>query len=82
VAHVLVERGLFGYDTPIVELWPEFGAHSKEGVPAETTPQDPCDWDEMCAVIGKTDVDCQPEQKGSSWPKTSPHIQTLPAKSP
>ena len=23
VAHVLVERGLFGYDTPIVELWPE-----------------------------------------------------------
>src|SRR5918997_3427116 len=30
VAHVLVERGLFGYDTPIVELWPEFGAHGKE----------------------------------------------------
>src|SRR4028119_744743 len=31
VAHVLVERGLFGYDTPVVELWPEFGAHGKEG---------------------------------------------------
>src|SRR5262245_26336174 len=30
VAHVLVERGLFGYDTRIVELWPEFGAHGKE----------------------------------------------------
>src|SRR5947209_11700755 len=31
VAHVLVERGLFSYDTPIVEFWPEFGAHGKEG---------------------------------------------------
>jgi CubicO group peptidase (beta-lactamase class C family) len=30
VAHVLAERGVFGYDTPIVELWPEFGAHGKE----------------------------------------------------
>src|SRR5215212_6397945 len=53
VAHVLVGRGLFGYDTPIVELWPEFGAHGKEaatvrhvlthtvgvpGIPADTTP--------------------------------------------
>ena len=53
VAHVLVERGLFGYDTPVVELWPEFGAHGKEsatvrhvlthtvgvpGIPANTTP--------------------------------------------
>jgi CubicO group peptidase (beta-lactamase class C family) len=25
-------RGAFGYDTPVVELWPEFGAHGKEGV--------------------------------------------------
>jgi len=24
LAHVLVERGLFGYDTAIAELWPEF----------------------------------------------------------
>ena len=30
VAHVLVERGALDYDTPIVELWPEFGAHGKE----------------------------------------------------
>ena len=30
VAHVLVERGQFDYDTRIVELWPEFGAHGKE----------------------------------------------------
>src|SRR5215218_6727116 len=66
VAHVLVERGLFGYDTPIVDLWPEFGAHGKEsatvrhalthtvgvpGIPADTTPEDLCDWDKMCGVI-------------------------------
>src|SRR6267378_7939416 len=30
LAHKLVERGTFGYDTPLVELWPEFGAHGKE----------------------------------------------------
>jgi CubicO group peptidase (beta-lactamase class C family) len=66
VAHVLVERGLFGYETPIVDLWPEFGAYGKEaatvrhvlthtvgvpGIPAGTTPEDLCDWDKMCAVI-------------------------------
>lgn len=66
VVHVLVERGVLGYDTPIVELWPEFGAHGKEratvrhalthsagvpGVPAGTTPEDLCDWEGMCAAI-------------------------------
>src|SRR5215210_5326894 len=66
VAHVLVERGLFGYDTPVVELWPEFGANGKEratvrqvlthtvgvpGIPDDTTPEDLCDWDKMCAEI-------------------------------
>jgi CubicO group peptidase (beta-lactamase class C family) len=66
VAHVLTERGVFGYDTPIVELWPEFGANGKQaatvrhalthsvgvpGVPADTTPEDLCDWRKMCALI-------------------------------
>jgi CubicO group peptidase (beta-lactamase class C family) len=70
VAHVLVERGLFGYDTRIVELWPEFGAHGKEsatvrhvlthtvgvpGVPADTTPEDLCDWEKMCAAIADSE---------------------------
>jgi CubicO group peptidase (beta-lactamase class C family) len=70
VAHVLVERGLFGYDTPVVELWPEFGAHGKEGatvrhvlthtvgvpgMPADTTPEDLCDWDKMCAAIADSE---------------------------
>jgi CubicO group peptidase (beta-lactamase class C family) len=71
VMHVLVERGVFGYDTSIVELWPEFGAHGKQsatirhalthsvgvpGVPADTTPEDLCDWQKMCAAI----ADAQP----------------------
>src|SRR5947207_7203323 len=58
VAHVLSERGLFGYDTPVVELWPEFGAHGKQavtvrhvlnhsagvpGIPLDTTPEDLCE---------------------------------------
>lgn len=30
VAHVLVERGVFDYDTRVVELWPEFGTNGKE----------------------------------------------------
>ncbi len=66
VAHVRAERGLFGYDTRIVELWPEFGAHGKEGatvrhalsqsvgvpgLPPEVTVEDMCDWDKMCAII-------------------------------
>jgi len=66
VAHVLVERGVFGYDTPVVELWTEFGAHGKDGVtvrhalthsagvpgmPADLTPEDLGDWQTMCALI-------------------------------
>jgi CubicO group peptidase (beta-lactamase class C family) len=66
VAHVLVDRGVIGYDTPIVELWPEFGARGKEtatvrhalthtvgvpGVPADTTPEDLCNWQKMCEAI-------------------------------
>ena len=66
VAHVLVERGLFSYDTPVIELWPEFGTNGKEGatvrhvlthtvgvpgIPDDTTPEDLCDWEEMCTEI-------------------------------
>jgi len=78
VAHVLVERGLFDYDTPVVELWPEFGAHGKEaatvrhvmthtvgvpGIPADTTPEDLCDWDKMCAVIADAEPWWEPGTK-------------------
>jgi CubicO group peptidase (beta-lactamase class C family) len=78
VAHVLVERGVFSYDTPIVELWPEFGAHGKQtatirhalthtvgvpGVPADTTPEDLCDWQKMCAAIADAEPWWEPGAK-------------------
>jgi CubicO group peptidase (beta-lactamase class C family) len=31
VVHVLVEEGVLSYDTSVASLWPEFGAHGKEG---------------------------------------------------
>jgi CubicO group peptidase (beta-lactamase class C family) len=66
VLHVLAERGALDYDTPIVELWPEFGAHGKQratvrhalsqsvgvpGLPRGLTVEDLCDWDKICALI-------------------------------
>jgi CubicO group peptidase (beta-lactamase class C family) len=64
--HALAERGVLDYDTRIVELWPEFGAHGKEtatvrhalsqsvgvpGLPPGLTVEDLTDWDKMCAII-------------------------------
>jgi CubicO group peptidase (beta-lactamase class C family) len=78
VAHILAERGVFDYDTPIVELWPEFGAHGKQtatirhalthsvgvpGVPADTTPEDLCDWQKMCAAIADAEPWWEPGAK-------------------
>jgi CubicO group peptidase (beta-lactamase class C family) len=75
VAHVLAERGLFTYDTPVVEVWPEFGAHGKDGVtvrhvlthsagvpgiPADTTIEDLCDWDHMCTAIADSELWWEP----------------------
>lgn len=66
LVHVLVERGLLDYDTPIAELWPEFAAHGKgsatvrhalthsvgvPGVPEDLKPEDLFDWDRMCSYI-------------------------------
>jgi CubicO group peptidase (beta-lactamase class C family) len=78
LAHILAERGLFGYDTRVVELWPEFGAHGKEtvtvrhvlthsagvpGIPADTTVEDLCDWDKMCAAIADAELWWEPGTK-------------------
>jgi CubicO group peptidase (beta-lactamase class C family) len=78
ITHILVERGLFGYDTPVVELWPEFGAHGKEkvtvrhvlshtagvpGLPLTTTIEDLCDWDKMCAAIADAELWWEPGTK-------------------
>src|ERR1700694_1518550 len=78
VAHVLAERGLFGYDTPVVDLWPEFGAHGKHkvtvrhvlsqsagvpGIPLNTTMEDLCDWDKMCAAVADSELWWEPGTK-------------------
>jgi CubicO group peptidase (beta-lactamase class C family) len=78
VAHVLAEGGAMDYDTPIVEVWPEFGAHGKHGatvrhvlthsvgvpgVPPDTTPEDLCDWHKMCAAIADAEPWWEPGTK-------------------
>ncbi|MBB5786104.1 serine hydrolase [Jiangella mangrovi] len=66
VAHALVERGELTYDLRAAEVWPEFARHGKDGVtlrhvllhtagvpapPYDTTLEQLCDWDHMCAVL-------------------------------
>src|SRR5256712_306050 len=78
VAHVLAERGLFNYDTPVMDLWPEFGAHGKQkvtvrhvlshtagvpGIPLNTTMEDLCDWDKMCSSIANSELWWEPGTK-------------------
>ncbi len=78
VVHVLAERGVLDYDLPIVELWPEFGAHGKEkatvrhalsqsvgvpGLPPGLTVEDMCDWDKMCAIIADAEPWWEPGTK-------------------
>jgi len=78
LVHLLAERGLFGYDTPVAELWPEFAAHGKQavtvrqvlnhtagvpGIPLDTTVEDLCDWDRMCAAIADAELWWEPGTK-------------------
>src|SRR5213594_911984 len=78
LVHMLVERGRFGYDTPVAELWPEFAAHGKDkvkvrhvlthtagvpGIPLTTTIEDLCDWDRMCAAIADAELWWEPGTK-------------------
>src|SRR5438132_7170670 len=78
IVHVLAERGLFGYETPVVQLWPEFGAHGKQsvtvrhvlnhtagvpGIPLDTTIEDLCNWDKMCAAIADEELWWDPGTK-------------------
>ncbi|WP_443302307.1 serine hydrolase domain-containing protein [Streptomyces sp. IBSNAI002] len=66
LVHVLAERGLLDYDTPIAHYWPEFAVHGKgratvrhalthavgvPQLPAAVTPAELCDWDAMCAAV-------------------------------
>jgi CubicO group peptidase (beta-lactamase class C family) len=85
IVHLLVDRGAFGYDTRIAELWPEFGAHGKDtatvrhamthtvgipSLPAGTTIETLCDWDAMCAAL----ADAAPEWEPGT--RTGYHAQT------
>jgi CubicO group peptidase (beta-lactamase class C family) len=78
VVHVLAERGVIDYDTRIIELWPEFGAHSKEtatvrhalsqsagvpGLPDGLTVEDLTDWEKMCAIIADSEPWWEPGTK-------------------
>jgi CubicO group peptidase (beta-lactamase class C family) len=78
IAHILVERGLFSYDTPLMDLWPEFGAHGKQSVtvrqvlnhsagvpqiPLDTTLEDLCNWEKMCAAIAEEELWWEPGTK-------------------
>jgi CubicO group peptidase (beta-lactamase class C family) len=78
LVHMLVERGRFGYDTPVAELWPEFASHGKDrvkvrhvlnhtagvpGIPLTTTIEDLCDWDKMCAAIADAELWWEPGTK-------------------
>lgn len=66
LAHVLVERGELSYDQRVADLWPEFGAHGKDGVTLrdvllhtagvpglwpQIQPADLGDWRRVCAFI-------------------------------
>ena len=78
IAHRLAERGLFRYETPVVDIWPEFAVHGKQkvtvwhilshtagvpGIPLDTTPEDLCDWDKMCAAIAASELWWEPGTK-------------------
>jgi len=66
LAHLLVERGKVSYDTPIVDVWPEFAAHGKKNIlfrhalshtaglqfmPGHLKPKDLTNWTKVCAAM-------------------------------
>ncbi|MER7283169.1 serine hydrolase domain-containing protein [Dactylosporangium sp. NPDC000244] len=75
IAHLLVARGFLGYDTPVTDLWPEFGGHGKAtttlrhvlthtaGLPAmplEITPAELPDWPRVCAALAAAEPRWRP----------------------
>ncbi len=66
LVHRLVEDGVLGFDTRVVEVWPEFGKHGKDvvtvrhvldhtagvpGLPVGVTVDDVCSWPTMIAAL-------------------------------
>jgi CubicO group peptidase (beta-lactamase class C family) len=79
-AHMLVERGLLNLDAPVVEYWPEFGAHGKEpilvrwllshqaGLPVIDLPltlEEACAWDPVIRAL---------EEQRPLWVPGSQHM--------
>jgi CubicO group peptidase (beta-lactamase class C family) len=75
LAHLLVARGFVDYDSPVADLWPEFGAHGKAtatlrhvlthtvGLPAmprEITPAELPDWARVCESLAAAEPRWQP----------------------
>src|SRR5213080_3145903 len=78
LVHMLAERGAFGYETRVAEVWPEFAAHGKDkvkvrhvlthtagvpGIPLTTTIEDLCDWGKMCSAIAHAELWWEPGTK-------------------
>ncbi|RCG23959.1 class A beta-lactamase-related serine hydrolase [Sphaerisporangium album] len=89
VVHVLAEQGVFSYDTPISEVWPEFAAHGKQaatirhalaftvgvpGVPEDTTADDLLDWDKITTALAGTEPWWEPGTKVGYHPQTFGYI--------
>jgi CubicO group peptidase (beta-lactamase class C family) len=75
LAHLLVARGFLDYDSPVTDLWPEFGVHGKAtatlrhvlthtvGLPAlprQITPAELPDWSRVCASLAAAEPRWRP----------------------
>jgi len=75
LAHLLVARGFLDYDSPVIDLWPEFGVHGKAtatlrhvlthtvGLPAmprEITPSELPDWSRVCESLAAAEPRWRP----------------------
>jgi CubicO group peptidase (beta-lactamase class C family) len=78
LVHQQVDAGAFGYDTPVAELWPEFGRSGKRaitvrqvldhtagvpGLPADSTIDSVCDWATMIAALEEAEPWWEPGTK-------------------
>jgi CubicO group peptidase (beta-lactamase class C family) len=76
--HLLAERGVVDYDTPIAAYWPEFAVRGKEGItvrhalthsagvphlPEGTTLGELCDWERMCELVAGLEPIWEPGTK-------------------
>lgn len=75
LAHLLVARGFLNYDSPVADLWPEFGGHGKDtatlrhvlthtvGLPAmprEITPGELPEWSRVCESLAAAEPRWRP----------------------